>query len=564
MTNESTAKAAAAHSALENLRLRLLDLTSRNRLISFRHTKRASLRIVDEHPDQLAEMLLADKEMRFQAVPEPSEEELIEAGYLGPADDSDTVVELKPYPDAVAWAQQIGIATSYDVPVASPGRQKPQHADNAMQTLLYPYEMESALRSLMSRAESAIHEMGANILYIALGFLEWFDSPTSTTARTAPLFLIPCRLNKGRLNRTTRMYEYTLQYSGEDIIPNLSLREKLKADFAMALPDLDEETTPESYFQSVTGMLDAGNQPRWRIRRHISIALLNFSKLLMYQDLDPQRWPAAARIEQHPVVSRFLFGSSRDNEEGEQEPELGFGEEHPIDDTEDVHEKYPLIDDADSSQHSALIDAIDGKNLVIEGPPGTGKSQTITNLIAAAVSQGKRVLFVAEKLAALSVVHSRLDRAGLGDFCLELHSHKAQKRKVLDEVAARIAKRGSYRPPHQIAVEIARYEELKETLKRHARKVNSPWGNTGKTIHEILMAATRYRNEIGIIQPRSTETPSTVRHSSVPRTMWMSSHVSMTPSYKTTREPKTSKTTPGAASPTRISSYLTEIVSRPS
>jgi len=99
MTNESTAKAAAAHSALENLRLRLLDLTSRNRLISFRHTKRASLRIVDELPDQLAEVLLADKEMRFKAVPEPSEEELREADYLGPAEDSDAVVELKPYPD---------------------------------------------------------------------------------------------------------------------------------------------------------------------------------------------------------------------------------------------------------------------------------------------------------------------------------------------------------------------------------------------------------------------------------------------------------------------------------
>ncbi|MFW8194336.1 AAA domain-containing protein, partial [Klebsiella pneumoniae] len=88
--------------------------------------------------------------------------------------------------------------------------------------------------------------------------------------------------------------------------------------------------------------------------------------------------------------------------------------------------------DADSSQHSALIDAIRGQNLVIEGPPGSGKSQTITNLIAAALLNGKKVLFVAEKMAALEVVKRRLDRAGLGQFCLELHSHKTHKRKVLD------------------------------------------------------------------------------------------------------------------------------------
>jgi len=483
--------------ALENLRMRLLDLTARNCLINFRHTKRGSLRIIDELPNQLAETLLADNEMRFLAIPEPTEEELIEAGYLELDEESQQVVRLRKDPTADEWARYLGFATSYEVPEPSADDELGKHSDTAIQTLLYPYEMEARLKSLLQAAESAIQEMGANILYLAFGFLEWFDSNNSQSPRTAPLFLVPVRLRKGRLNNETRTYEYTLSYSGEDIIPNLSLREKLRADFAMALPDLDESTAPEDYFREVQALIKA-KQPHWRVRRYISLALLNFSKLLMYLDLDPARWPEEANIIDHPVVSRFLAGYDQDTDaEDDAAGDPGFGEEYPIDEMEDVHANYPLINDADSSQHSALIDAVDGKNLVIEGPPGTGKSQTITNLIAAVMAQGKRVLFVAEKLAALEVVRSRLDAVGLGEFCLELHSHKSQKRKVLDEIDERLKKHGRYRKPKDIEVDIARYEELKEALKTHVERINRPWKNTGKTLHEIFMAATRYRNAIG-------------------------------------------------------------------
>ena len=487
-----------AHRALENLRMRLLDLTARNRLISFRHTKSASLRIIDELPNQLVETLLADTEMRFEAIPEPTEEELIAAGYLEFDEETQQLVRLRNDPSAEEWAKHLGFATSYEVPEASGEGDSGKHSDTAIQTLLYPYEMEARLKSLLQSAESAIQEMGANILYLSFGFLEWYESSSSDKPRIAPLFLVPVRLHKGRLNKDTRTYEYTLSYSGEDIIPNLSLREKLRADFAMALPDLDENTVPEDYFGEVQALIK-DKQPRWRMRRYISMALLNFSKLLMYLDLDPARWPDETNIVDHPVVSSFLSGYGQEMDaEDESAGNLGFGEEYIIDEMDEIHANYPLIDDADSSQHSALIDAVDGKNLVIEGPPGTGKSQTITNLIAAAMAQGKRVLFVAEKLAALEVVRSRLDNVGLGEFCLELHSHKSQKRKVLDEVDERLKKKGHYRRPNDIDVDIARYEELKTALKNHAEKINRPWKNTGKTLHEIFMAATRYRNAIGI------------------------------------------------------------------
>lgn len=485
-----------AAEALSNLRMRLLDLTARNRLINFRHTKNSSLRIIDELPDQLVQMLLADTEMRFLPIPEPTERQLIDAGYLEFDEETQELTRLRNNPSAEEWAKHLGFSTAYEVPEASPDDVLPNHADTAIQTLFYPYEMEARLKSLLSTAESAIQEMGANILYLSFGFLEWFDS-NNDKARIAPLLLVPVRLNKGRLNSVNRTYEYTLSYSGEGIIPNLSLREKLRADFAMALPDLDENTIPETYFSELQALLDE-NQPRWRVRRFISLTLLNFSKLLMYLDLDPSRWPDNSNIIDHPIITRFLAGFDGEVNGEEAGQNFGFGEEYLIDEMEDIHNTYPLIDDADSSQHSALIDAVNGENLVIEGPPGTGKSQTITNLIAAAMAQGKRVLFVAEKLAALEVVRSRLDAVNLGEFCLELHSHKSQKRKVLDEVGDRLKKHGQYRRPVDIDVDIARYEELKTQLKKHAERVNSPWKNTGKTPHEIFMASTRYRASIGL------------------------------------------------------------------
>lgn len=482
--------------ALENLRQRLLDVTTRNRLINFRHTRKGCLRVIDELPDQLVETLLDETEMRFEPVPEPNRKQLLDQEYIGTDETTGQEYRKKEHPTAEEWAKRCGLNTSYEAPYPRTATPNDRHTDTAIQTLLYPHELEARLRSLRQTSESAIQEMGANILYLAFGFLEWFETDGGDP-RLAPLFLVPVRLQKGRLNRQTKAYEYRINYSGEDIIPNLSLKEKLRLDFGMTLPDMDEDTKPETYFKEILELIEM-NQSEWKLRRYITLTLLNFSKLLMYLDLDPSRWPEGANITDHEIVKQFLGGQNTVQDENDvSNADLGFGEEYPVDEIEEIHQKYPLIDDADSSQHSALIDAIDGKNLVIEGPPGTGKSQTITNLIAAAMAQGKRVLFVAEKLAALDVVRRRLDAAGLGEFCLELHSHKSQKSKMLKDVKIRLDKRGNYRSPTEIEIEITRYEELKTALNNHAERINQPWKNTGKTLHEIFMAAVRYREVIG-------------------------------------------------------------------
>src|SRR5262249_5209708 len=216
---------------------------------------------------------------------------------------------------------------------------------------------------------------------------------------------------------------------------------------------------------------------RWRIRRQVTLSLLSFGKLLMYRDLDAKVWPD---IKKHPLVTELFDGRKSDT--------IVHAEEHPIDAPQLKHELPSLVVDADSSQHSALIDAMRGQNLVIEGPPGTGKSQTITNLIAAALTKGKTVLFVSEKLAALEVVRRRLDEAGLGLFCLELHSHKTRKDSLLRDLEARLKSRGSFRDPKDLEQHLSIVEEKKRALTRYAELINKELLPLQSTVFEVLWA----------------------------------------------------------------------------
>jgi len=478
--------------SLEKLRSRLLDLSARNRLLNFSHARsKRFARIIDELPDHLFETLTAEQSMRFAPIPEPTERQLIEQGYLKYDEQTGSVSELKKPPTAEAWAQILGIETSYELPT---GSESPcdKHADDAIQTLYYPTELESRLQILHAQSRLSLDETGANILYLALGFLEWDESIVGkNSARLAPLMLLPVRLERGKLNPRTATFDYEVLYTGEDILTNLSLREKLRRDFGIALPRITEDLLPEEYFARVREtVLEV--KPDWKLHRFASLGLFEFGKLMMYLDLEPSKNQA---LLQSSLVQRLIGLADSDRSEP---IASGFCSEHAIDELPDVHQTYPLIDDADSSQHSALVDVMRGEDLVIEGPPGTGKSQTITNMISAAMAQGKKVLFVAEKRAALEVVKNRLTRAGLGEFCLELHSHKSQKSTVAASIGQRISNRGSYRQPSQLNDLINNYERLKQQLNDHVRQLHTLYSNTGLTAHQILMQATRLRESLAV------------------------------------------------------------------
>ena len=454
--------------SLENIRLKLLDLTMRNKLLNYaKNGRKKRLIIVDEQPDQIYDMLVNDeKTMLFDPVPFPKKEELDENGEK---------------PDVAVYAANLGINTQREAPKPS-NETIAKHTDHHIQTLHYPDEMERILKKNFAEAKQAIEETGANMLYLIIGFLEWKEAEHSDVSRFAPLVMIPVKLKKERLDKKTLTYRYQVSYTGEDIVSNLTLKEKFKRDFGLTLPEFEEEMTPEMYFEQLRPVVEI--MPGARIVREFSLDFLMFSKINMYLDLDEERWPEDKKISKHPILERFFNGSENSINR--------FAQEYLIDTNEET-ENTKLITDADSSQYSAVIDVICGENLVIEGPPGTGKSQTITNIIAAALHRKKKVLFVAEKLAALDVVKKRLEEAGLGSLCLELHSHKSHKQRVFKEIDLRLKK--NYEKPQDIELKIKELNHLKDELNAYASLIATKHETNGNSYHDILWKAERYRIE---------------------------------------------------------------------
>ncbi|RHW22649.1 DUF4011 domain-containing protein [Pseudomonas jilinensis] len=456
--------------AIERLRTRLLDLSGRNRLLNYRHPKGRCIQIVNEPNINLVfDRLYVDgKGVPFKYVPEPSPD-----SYEGKR------------PEARLYAPRAGISTSFEFPPnpeGSSGRRL-----HGIQTLLYPADLERQLRKISSEAKTAVEETGSNMLFLVFGFLEFYDSEDSERPMLAPLLSLPVILVRGDIDRETRTYQYTVQHNGEDLAENHTLREKLRRDFMLSIPEFGEEDEPEAYFRNIEDAVK--NNRRWKVRRQITLGMLSFGKLAIWSDLDGKKNPA---LTEHKLIrSVFSGGSGGGSGDGGLH-----AKDYRIDDLPEASK--PLIYDADSSQHSAIIDVLAGKNLVINGPPGTGKSQTITNIVAAALSNGKKVLFVSEKLAALEVVRHRLNHAGLGHFCLELHSHKTQKKKFLEDINARIEE--SFPPPAQFQAKLATLRRQKAELARYAELMGSRIGNAmGLTINEVFWAAERRRQELGTL-----------------------------------------------------------------
>jgi very-short-patch-repair endonuclease len=444
---------------LDRIRTRLLDLTNRNKLLNFRHSNVSSLRVVDVPLDSVFVRLLGEEKLPFLPVPEPG-------------------IHLKEGTTPKDYAEELGWNTSFDLDEIE--NQESQH----LPVLHYQEPLDTITRKIASAAKTAVEESGANMLYLIFGFLEWYESDDSNQPRLAPLVVVPVTID--RAGGKGKAVETVLEYSGEDVETNLSLIEKMRRDFGLELPLLDDEDTPETYFAKYREILAI--KKRWKLRRHITLSLLSFGKLLMYRDLDPKTWPASKNIAKHPLVKELF--------EGTKHPNIDLAEEFPIDAPELKKDVPYLILDADSSQHSALIHALRGQNLVIEGPPGTGKSQTITNLIAAALTRGKTVLFVAEKLAALEVVRKRLDDVGLGVFCLEVHSHKTKKGALLGDLAQRYGMRGTFQDPRDLDRHLSVIEQKKQLLTQYASLINRVVEPFGVSIFEILWARERCGQEI--------------------------------------------------------------------
>jgi hypothetical protein len=286
-------------------------------------------------------------------------------------------------------------------------------------------DLAKRLLQLSRQARTALEEGGANILYLAIGFLAWMDGPTE---RHAPLVLVPVNLSRG-----TAGSRFRVEASSDETRFNITLIEKLRTEHSIGSLDLFATDLPRrGKGLDVESMLhDTAEAVKtlqgWKVTGRVALGLFSFSKHLMWKDLTDLE--NSGRDSSSEVLNLLINGVQLPKPaRAPLEPEDLDGALDPAD------EFLPLR--ADSSQLAAVMRSASGGSFVLIGPPGTGKSQTIANIVAQSVALGKSVLFVAEKAAALNVVHRRLQALGLGGFCLELHSNRTDKLSIVRRLHA--------------------------------------------------------------------------------------------------------------------------------
>ena len=281
-------------------------------------------------------------------------------------------------------------------------------------------ETRNTLKNIYRASRNAIEETGANALYLAIGTLRWYETDISEKARYAPILMLPVEMvyKKG---------EYYIRTRQEEIALNITLVEFLRQNFDISIPGLnplpkdDHGVDVLKIFAIIREVLK--NKKRWDIEEETILGVFSFSKFLMWNDIHNHK----DELLSNEIINSLV------------EQKLVFKPNGIVSNLKDLDKSLKpdtlsLPVPIDSSQMAAVMKAAEGHSFILYGPPGTGKSQTITNLIANALFHGKRVLFVAEKMAALSVVQKRLEKINLAPFCLELHSNKTTKRHVLDQL----------------------------------------------------------------------------------------------------------------------------------
>ena len=434
---------------LDHLRENLLDLTMRNPLLNFRPGAK-SIQVINEIAPEIYDLLLL-QEKKLQFLPTKQEEE--------PDKESSSEED----PNLTEEEAEILLSTPEET------EDKRQH-NLFLKTNFNPMELQKRLRYINQQAKSVFEEQGYNILYLAIGFLEWIEYADSQKIRKAPLILIPIKLTRKKLGDS-----FKLNWTGEDILTNISLQSKLEEQ-GINLPDFEmpeEKEGVDKYLQAVKKSVS--KIKNFNVLNETYLSFFSFTKFVMFQDLNPKSWPETYSFNKNPII-KDLF------DKGDEPYDTGFLEED-VDKKLKSKDVYNVLD-ADSSQIAVIEDGKSGRNLVVEGPPGTGKSQTIVNLIAEIMASGKTVLFVSEKMAALEVVKSRLDNIGLGEFCLELHSHKSNKLEVLNQLQKTLYE--PVKPPISLKHKFDKLDTIKSDLNKYAEIIHGSIGNLELSPFELF------------------------------------------------------------------------------
>ena len=367
---------------------------------------------------------------------------------------------------------------------------------------------QKRLRRLKDEAETLEDTTGDSAFFLALGFLKWKEKETRprTAEETgeakifkfAPLVLVKISLtDEGRGTPGRRKFRIVHEDRPQD---NQSLKVKLKDEWEFTLPDLGEDTHITSYLAAVKGAITKAKLEGFEVFDTFALGFFNFVRYRLWLDLDPKEWESGSP-DQHAIIRSIIGVTPLDTS---CPPIIDATRDDTIADEVARHqetEDIPIVRDADTSQYSALLYARKGKSIVVIGPPGSGKSQTITNLIATSIANGKRVLFVAQKLPALDVVASRIREAGLGDFSLHFYSATREgvnERKPVSPVEIHqqlTAARHMLTTQSRQAPAERRAPGLAKQLNNHATVVHAIHATFGESIQRILCTALKNKED---------------------------------------------------------------------
>ena len=415
---------------------KLLDLSLRNNLLNIKLTKN-TMQLISVNICTLEDALADGQEFQVLAKPTDWNNNMMDAGMYQSLNQTDPMMDL----------------VNKEL---TQKRLRSYHAES---------ELTASMTYLYRSSRLSMEENGANTLYLALGLLKWYETPQSELPRFAPILLLPVEII-----RKSAQKGFVIRSREEEMMMNITLLEMLRQDFGIEIGGLENLPKDQSGVdvKLVFNTIRKGimNQTKWNVEEQSILGIFSFSKFIMWNDIHSN----AEKLYQNKIVKSLVSGKL----------EWDVMEESTVNLDADLKPSdIALPISADSFQLEAICEASKGRSFILHGPPGTGKSQTITNIIVDSIYKGKKVLFVAEKMAALSVVQKRLQAIGVDPFCLELHSNKSKKSTVLAQLKARTEVLCRISPAEYLA-ESERLHTLRSELSKYVEVLHHKqvWGSS--------------------------------------------------------------------------------------
>lgn len=451
---------------LESWCSKLLDIGKRNNLINFKDTKSMTIDLVYPDIESIFEKIESsyefevydpkmkedDEDLSDEASVSESEKDVDETEGTTESAENSYFIARKKYIDTYS------------------GKLKKKSQVLAFNMWSNPI---AVIKKIAKKADSCLEETGVNVAYMAFGFICWKEKEDTIDIYKAPILLAPISFRND-----SAISPYYIKMSEDDIILNPTFVQKLKAEYkGVTLPEYEEGKLADY----LSRIIEIVSKLGWTVTMECKVSIFSFLKINMYEDIKNNE----ESILQNLNILALLGEKVYDNVQMGDKPEEGNRVENPL---VDIHN----VSDADSSQLKAIQMVKEGRSFVLQGPPGTGKSQTITNIIAECLYDGKKVLFVSEKQAALNVVFDRLKKAGLSDFCLELHSHKANKKEFINELYRTLCleKLGV---SEKAGSEIEQKIDSQNKLDEYERELHEKRDVIGKSLFELYENFSHYR-----------------------------------------------------------------------